>query len=204
MTRITEALRGALTVAAALLTTAAAPAPATSQQAVPGNWLQLTVTHGEVRPPALPPSRAPFRTQGVPGTGIGGTGTVGPGTGIVSPGTGIVSPGTDTVSPGTVSPGTGIGSPGTGAGIPGTRGALLLCDPPQGHPHAARACAELAAAEGDIGRIPDTPGALCPMIYAPVTAAARGAWDGRPVTYTHTFANSCVMGAATGAVFDLE
>ncbi|QFZ73681.1 serine protease [Streptomyces fagopyri] len=180
MTRITEALRGALTVAAALLTTAAAPAPATSQQAVPGNWLQLTLTPGEVSPPALPPSRAPFRTEGVPGTGIGGTGTVSPGTG------------------------TGIGSPGTGTGVPGTRGALLLCDPPQGHPHAARACAELAAAEGDIGRIPDTPGVLCPMIYAPVTAAARGAWDGRPVTYTHTFANSCVMGAATGAVFDLE
>ncbi|MEU1528939.1 SSI family serine proteinase inhibitor [Streptomyces fagopyri] len=178
MTRITEALRGALTVAAALLTTAAAPAPATSQQAVPGSWLHLTVTPGEVSTHALPPPRAPFRTEGVPGTGIG------------SPGTGI--------------PGTGIGSPGTGDGMHGTRGALLLCDPPQGHPHAARACAELVAAEGDIDRIPDRPGALCPMIYAPVTAAARGAWDGRPVTYTHTFANSCAMGAATGAVFALE
>ncbi|MFD8419951.1 SSI family serine proteinase inhibitor [Streptomyces sp. NPDC059466] len=89
-------------------------------------------------------------------------------------------------------------TPGTG-----TRGALLLCDPPQGHPHAELACAELDAAEGDIDRIPATPGALCPMIYAPVTAAARGEWNGRPVTYTHTFANSCVMGAATGAVFAL-
>ncbi|MET8410937.1 SSI family serine proteinase inhibitor [Streptomyces sp. NPDC005195] len=84
-----------------------------------------------------------------------------------------------------------------------TRGTLLLCDPPQGHPHAAQACAELATAEGDIGRIPATPGALCPMIYAPVTAAARGEWNGRQVGYTHTFANSCVMGAATGAVFAL-
>ncbi|MFJ2393265.1 SSI family serine proteinase inhibitor [Streptomyces sp. NPDC087843] len=84
-----------------------------------------------------------------------------------------------------------------------TRGALLLCDPPQGHPHAAQACAELTAVEGDIGRLPVTPGVLCPMIYAPVTAAARGEWDGRPVTYAHTFANSCVMGAATGAVFAL-
>lgn len=185
MTRITEALRGALAVTAALLTTAAAPAPATSQQGLPGNWLDLTVTPGEVSTHALPPPRAPFRTEGVPGTGIGS-----PGTGIR--GTGIGSPGT------------GDGMHGTGNGMHGTRGALLLCDPPQGHPHAARACAELAAAEGDIDRIPDTPGTLCPMIYAPVTAAARGAWDGRPVTYTHTFANSCVMGASTGAVFALE
>ncbi|WP_392973172.1 SSI family serine proteinase inhibitor [Streptomyces sp. LN245] len=81
---------------------------------------------------------------------------------------------------------------------------MLLCDPPQGHAHAAKACRELAAAGGDIGRIPGRAGAMCPMLYAPVTASAYGAWDGRRVDYTHAFSNSCVMGAETGAVFDLS
>ncbi|MFF3417146.1 SSI family serine proteinase inhibitor [Streptomyces sp. NPDC002698] len=83
------------------------------------------------------------------------------------------------------------------------RGVLLLCDPPRGHAHAEKACRELAAAGGDIGRIPRRAGAMCPMLYAPVTASAYGVWDGRRVDYTHAFSNSCVMGAETGAVFDL-
>lgn len=84
-----------------------------------------------------------------------------------------------------------------------TRGRLLLCDPPQGHAHAVRACEELRAAGGDIGRIPpkDT---YCSMIYAPVTASARGEWGGRAVTYTETFSNLCILAARTGAVFALS
>ncbi|MFJ8026974.1 SSI family serine proteinase inhibitor [Streptomyces sp. NPDC096311] len=85
-----------------------------------------------------------------------------------------------------------------------TRGTLLLCDPPQGHARAAEACAELATAGGDISRIPPKPDTICSMIYAPVTASARGEWEGRQVTYAHTFSNSCVMGAETGAVFALS
>ncbi|MFI6490940.1 subtilase-type protease inhibitor [Streptomyces sp. NPDC050564] len=84
----------------------------------------------------------------------------------------------------------------------GTPGTLLLCDPPLGHPHAAQACEELRAAGGDISRIPPRADALCPLIYAPVTASAQGVWEGRRVAYTHTFANSCVMVAETGAVFE--
>ncbi|MEV0225194.1 SSI family serine proteinase inhibitor [Streptomyces sp. NPDC050704] len=84
-----------------------------------------------------------------------------------------------------------------------TRGTLLLCDPPQGHAHAVRACEELRAANGDVGRIPPKD-VFCPMIYAPVTASARGEWGGRPVTYKDTFSNSCVMAARTGAVFALS
>ncbi|MFG2474631.1 SSI family serine proteinase inhibitor [Streptomyces fagopyri] len=211
MTRTTEALRGALLTAAALLTTAAVPAPATSQQAVPGNWLHLTVTPGEVSPQVLPPLRAPGRAalrapaQGFVRVPVRDTLGVPPGAtpreSPDSPPPGFRrAPFRTEGTPGSGTPGSGT----PGSGTPGTRGALLFCDPPQGHPHAVRACAELNAAEGDIDRIPDTPGTLCPMIYAPVTAAARGEWNGRPVTYTHTFANSCVMGAATGAVFALE
>jgi hypothetical protein len=84
------------------------------------------------------------------------------------------------------------------------RGTLLLCDPPQGHSHAVEACAELATAGGDISRIPPKPDTICSMIYGPVTAVARGEWEGRQVTYSHTFSNSCVMGAETGAVFALS
>lgn len=62
-----------------------------------------------------------------------------------------------------------------------TRGTLLLCDPPQGHTHAAEACAELSAVGGDIDAIPAR-SEFCPMIYAPVTAHARG--GGRDVKST--------------------
>jgi hypothetical protein len=84
-----------------------------------------------------------------------------------------------------------------------TRGTLLLCDPPQGHAHAAEACAELGAAGGDIDAVP-AKGVICPMIYAPVTAHARGEWKGRPVDYRRTFSNGCVMAARTGEVFALD
>jgi hypothetical protein len=83
-----------------------------------------------------------------------------------------------------------------------TRGALLLCDPPQGHARAAKACAELDRAGGDVGRIPLKTG-MCVQVYAPVRVTARGVWDGRPVAYGHTFANRCVMAARTGSVFAL-
>lgn len=84
-----------------------------------------------------------------------------------------------------------------------TRGTLLLCGPPQGHRHATRACEELRAAGGDIARIPPKD-VYCPMVHAPVTASARGQWNGRPVAYTKTFSNACLMAANTGAVFALS
>jgi hypothetical protein len=84
-----------------------------------------------------------------------------------------------------------------------TRGTLLLCDPPQGHARAAEACAELAAAGGDIDAVP-AKSLYCPMIYAPVTAHAHGEWEGRQVDYTRTFSNGCAMAARTGGVFSLD
>jgi hypothetical protein len=84
-----------------------------------------------------------------------------------------------------------------------TRGTLLLCDPPQGHGKAAEACAELESVDGDIAALPPR-SFYCPMIYAPVTAHARGEWNGRPVDYTRTFSNGCVMSGTTGSVFALD
>ncbi|EGX55970.1 subtilisin inhibitor [Streptomyces zinciresistens K42] len=82
-------------------------------------------------------------------------------------------------------------------------GRLLRCDPPQGHAKAAQACAQLTEAGGDIRRLPRED-AYCPMVYAPVTAHARGEWNGRPVEYRETFANGCGMAARTGSVFAVD
>ncbi|MEE1782890.1 SSI family serine proteinase inhibitor [Streptomyces sp. SP17BM10] len=72
-----------------------------------------------------------------------------------------------------------------------------------GHPHAAQACRDLAAADGDVARIAHRDG-MCPMIYSAVTAKAYGTWNGRHVEYGKTFANDCVMKAQTRAVFDFS
>ncbi|WP_432192633.1 SSI family serine proteinase inhibitor [Streptomyces sp. bgisy027] len=84
-----------------------------------------------------------------------------------------------------------------------TPGNLLLCDPPQGHAHAAEACADLDRVGGDISRLRQQD-AFCPMIYAPVTAHARGEWNGHPVDYRETFSNGCGLAAQTGAVFAVD
>lgn len=84
-----------------------------------------------------------------------------------------------------------------------TRHALLLCDPPLGHAHAAEACAELSAADGDIDRIPPKR-IFCTMIFAPVTVHARGRWHGRPVDFQETYSSKCVMSGRTGEVFALD
>lgn len=84
-----------------------------------------------------------------------------------------------------------------------TPGRLLLCDPPQGHPRASEACAELTATDGNVTGI-QARETYCPMIYDPVTAHARGQWQGQPVEYTETFPNRCAMEARTGSVFALD
>jgi hypothetical protein len=84
-----------------------------------------------------------------------------------------------------------------------THGTLLMCNPPQGHGKAAEACAELEPVGGDIAGLRPQD-VHCPMIYTPVTAHARGQWQGRPVEYQETFSNACVLGARTGSVFALD
>ncbi|GGX23773.1 hypothetical protein GCM10010297_51310 [Streptomyces malachitofuscus] len=82
-------------------------------------------------------------------------------------------------------------------------GTMLRCDPPGGeHRRAADACASLAAADGRIADVPSQD-AICPMVYAPVTAHAHGMWRDRPVAYTETFPNPCTLAARTGPIFDL-
>ncbi|TVT44891.1 hypothetical protein FNH05_21000 [Amycolatopsis rhizosphaerae] len=78
----------------------------------------------------------------------------------------------------------------------------LRCEPDGGsHPHAARACQALEAADGDFDRLTgqDQP---CPMIWQPVTATATGHWRGRPVQYSHTYPNRCEAAVRSAQVFD--
>ncbi|MEU8591872.1 SSI family serine proteinase inhibitor [Streptomyces sp. NPDC048664] len=82
-------------------------------------------------------------------------------------------------------------------------GSLLMCDLPGGRARSAKACGELEAAQGDVGRIPARH-MLCPMIYQPVTVSARGQWTGHRIEYGHTFANACDLAARTGSVFDMS
>lgn len=95
-----------------------------------------------------------------------------------------------------VSPG---GAPGGAA-----RTADLTCDPPGGTDrNAVAACADLRATDGDIDAVRTT-GHVCPMIYEPVTAQARGTWQGRRVDFTATYPNECQLRTRTGAIFQFS
>lgn len=83
------------------------------------------------------------------------------------------------------------------------RSALLTCDPVSGsHPHGSAACRELAEVNGDFAGLKGEDGAICPLLYDPVTVTARGNWQGRSVEYEATYPNSCLLESMTKPVFD--
>ncbi|MFD3652426.1 SSI family serine proteinase inhibitor [Streptomyces sp. NPDC058620] len=82
-----------------------------------------------------------------------------------------------------------------------TRAVVLTCpaaDP--GHPEPTAACAELAEAGGDFDALPGDRH-QCTKEYDPVTAEASGTYQGRPVSWSRTYPNACVLDSATGTVF---
>jgi hypothetical protein len=78
---------------------------------------------------------------------------------------------------------------------------VLTCERGDVHPRRALACAQLAATGADLRAMPSDNRA-CTFIYAPVEVSVFGFWRGEPVDEVHTYPNSCVMLAHTGAVFD--
>jgi hypothetical protein len=78
----------------------------------------------------------------------------------------------------------------------------LTCAPEGGtHPTAKDACAALAAAGGDIGKV--APGQeMCPHLVRPVTATATGSYQGHPLSWSKTFNNTCEMQRATHPIFE--
>jgi subtilisin inhibitor-like len=79
----------------------------------------------------------------------------------------------------------------------------LQCYPDGGtHPNAVNACSELTLVNGDFEQLPVTPGpAACTMEFRPVTASARGFWNGEKVKWDKEFSNPCTMHSGTGTVF---
>jgi len=78
----------------------------------------------------------------------------------------------------------------------------LTCQPSGGsHPHPEHACAELAAAGGDFGRLKPRTGTACTYLYQPVDVTAYGHWHSRPVVFTAEYGNPCMAAVATNGVF---
>ncbi|SES17222.1 Subtilisin inhibitor-like [Lentzea xinjiangensis] len=78
---------------------------------------------------------------------------------------------------------------------------VLTCDRGDSHPLRALACATLAATGADLGSM-QADGRACTLHHAPVEVSMSGFWRGAPVHQVHTYPNSCVMLAHTGALFD--
>ncbi|WUH96285.1 subtilase-type protease inhibitor [Spirillospora sp. NBC_00431] len=91
--------------------------------------------------------------------------------------------------------------------VPQERGrpryATLTCEPAGGtHKNAAKACAELALAGGDIAKVPPQQGG-CLQVWIPVDAAAAGDWRGVPIKpFSRTITNDGCARIAHGHVFD--
>lgn len=77
------------------------------------------------------------------------------------------------------------------------RAATLSCAPSvQGtHPDPKAACAALAATAGTLDTLLASPNTdrACPMHYDPVTVTADGVWQGKRISWKHSFSNACVM-----------
>jgi hypothetical protein len=83
------------------------------------------------------------------------------------------------------------------------RAATLNCAPTASgtHPAAIQACAELRAYGGDFEALSGRDGAMCTKQFNPVVVTAVGVWQGKRVSYEHTFANECVKNSSGMSVF---
>ncbi|MBF5029265.1 MULTISPECIES: SSI family serine proteinase inhibitor [unclassified Micromonospora] len=83
----------------------------------------------------------------------------------------------------------------------GPRATVLTCGPTGGlHPDPITACRLVARVDGDLDAL-DVHGAPCTSQYAPVVARAVGIWQTRPISYTRTFGNACLMQRTTASLF---
>ncbi|GFE17868.1 subtilase-type protease inhibitor [Streptomyces glebosus] len=85
------------------------------------------------------------------------------------------------------------------------RAVTLSCMPGAtgSHPNPKAACAELRTVAGDFNAVTTAPSdRLCTREWNPFVVTADGVWQGKRVSYTYTFANSCAMADGIGAVFD--
>lgn len=87
---------------------------------------------------------------------------------------------------------------------PVLRAVTLGCTPKATgtHPAARSACAELRAADGRFAAITTQDSTVaCTKQWDPVTVTADGVWNGKRVSYAHTFGNACAMNNGSGVLF---
>src|SRR5512142_2468386 len=83
--------------------------------------------------------------------------------------------------------------------------AWLTCDPAGGdHPTPLNACADLAAAGGDVAAVPPLKGWGCVGLWDPVQISAVGTWRGQPVNFKAMVSNSGCARISHGYVFMLK
>ncbi|GGV14470.1 subtilase-type protease inhibitor [Streptomyces filipinensis] len=82
------------------------------------------------------------------------------------------------------------------------RAVTLTCAPTASgtHPAASQACAELRGAGGDFGAL-KTGDVWCTKLYDPVVVTVQGVWQGKRVSYEHTFGNTCMRDSVGSGVF---
>ncbi|MEV7723222.1 subtilase-type protease inhibitor [Streptomyces sp. NPDC101733] len=86
------------------------------------------------------------------------------------------------------------------------RAVTLVCAPRPGgtHPAPAAACAELRSSGASLDVLtaprPDT---ACTREWNPVTITTDGVWQGRRLSYSHTFGNPCNLHSSNGVLFGI-
>ncbi|MEU9238619.1 subtilase-type protease inhibitor [Streptomyces sp. NPDC048385] len=83
------------------------------------------------------------------------------------------------------------------------RAVTLNCAPSASgtHPAAAQACAELRGVGGDFDALAPSADVWCTKLYDPVVVTVEGVWQGKRVSYEHTFGNQCMRDAYGASVF---
>ncbi|MFI8518822.1 subtilase-type protease inhibitor [Streptomyces sp. NPDC085481] len=80
------------------------------------------------------------------------------------------------------------------------RAVTLTCSPAAGgtHPDAESACAEMTAAGGDFRQVTKSTGDRpCTREWDPVTVTGDGVWQGKRVSWSARYGNTCEMRART-------
>jgi hypothetical protein len=84
------------------------------------------------------------------------------------------------------------------------RAVTLSCTPTATgtHPDPVGACTELRTVEGDFDMVTRAPSdRICTKEWNPVVVTAEGVWEGRRISYEHTFPNPCEMRDGKGRIF---
>ncbi|MGW9369078.1 subtilase-type protease inhibitor [Streptomyces xanthophaeus] len=85
------------------------------------------------------------------------------------------------------------------------RAVTLICAPTPGgtHPDPVAACTELRASADRLDVLTEpAPDVACTREWNPMTVTADGVWEGRRLSYAHTFGNPCGLRSSSGILFD--